>query len=203
MGPMFGTTMRAPLPAWVDDFAGDGPLVWVYCGNPRYQGLAGPADSIVVLRAAYDMLSDEDVRVIVAAGHQGKPEELPPPPANFRETDFLPGLTLARRCDLIVHHGGHGSCMTGAFAGTPAVIVPTYSERESNARRLAGLGVAELHIPVVDDTGEKRIDHAAFAETVRAMLADSSYRTRAEALSQRIGEYPGPEKIAERVEALL
>ena len=31
--------------------------------------------------------------------------------------------------------------MTGAFAGTPALIVPTMAERESNARRLAALGV--------------------------------------------------------------
>ena len=63
------------------------------------------------------------------------------------------------------------------------MIVPTYSERESNARRLASLGVAELQIPVVDETGEKKVSGAAFAETVQAMLAGSSYRTKAEALS--------------------
>ncbi len=103
----------------------------------------------------------------------------------------------------MVHHGGHGSCMTGAFAGTPALIVPTMTERESNARRLASLGVAELQIPVVDEINEKRVSSAAFGETVQTMLADSSYRTNAEALSRRMGEYGGPGEIAERIEALL
>jgi UDP:flavonoid glycosyltransferase YjiC (YdhE family) len=102
-----------------------------------------------------------------------------------------------------VHHGGHGSCMSAAFAGTPAVIIPTMAERESNARRMASLGVAELQIPVVDENGEKNISSAAFGESVRTMLADSSSRTKAEALSKRMGEYRGPGAIAERIEELL
>jgi len=204
IGPMFSSQMQVPLPAWIDEFASDKPLVWVYCGNPRYPPImAGAADSIVVLRAAYEALADQDLGVIVTAGFQERPEEIPPLPGNFREADFLPGLSLARRCDLVVHHGGHGSCMTGAYAGTPALIVPTMSERESNARRLASLGVAELQIPVVDKTGEKRVSIAAFGETVRTMLANSSYRTKAEALSKRMGKYGGPRAIAERIESLL
>ena len=37
----------------------------------------------------------------------------------------------------MVHHGGHSSVMTGLSAGTPAVIISTSTERESNARRPA------------------------------------------------------------------
>jgi len=205
-GPMFSSQAQAPLPDWIDDFAGDKPLIWVYCGNPRYKmgpNIAGPGDSIVVLRAAFEVLADLDARVIVTAGFQERPEELPPPPDNFREADFLPGLSLARRCDLVVHHGGHGSCMAGAFAGTPALIIPTISERESNARRMTSLGVAELLIPTVDESGEMRISSVEFGKTVQTMLADSSYRTKAAALSKRMGEYGGPGAIADRIEALL
>ncbi len=206
IGPMFVSQAQAPLPAWIDEFAGDKPLVWVYCGNPRYRifpDTTGAGDSIEVLRAAFAALADQNLGVIVTAGFQERPEELPPLPGNFRDADYLPGLSQARRCDLVVHHGGHGSCMTGAFAGTPALIVPTMTERESNARRLASLGVAELQIPVVDEINEKRVSSAAFGETVQTMLADSSYRTNAEALSRRMGEYGGPGEIAERIEALL
>jgi UDP:flavonoid glycosyltransferase YjiC (YdhE family) len=34
------------------------------------------------------------------------------------------------------HHGGYGSCQTGLVPGTPALILPTFPERESNARRI-------------------------------------------------------------------
>jgi len=57
---------------------------------------------------------------------------------------YLPGRAMAERCDLIVHHGGHSSVMTGLSVGTPAVIIPTITERESNARRLAALGAGEI-----------------------------------------------------------
>ena len=207
IGPMFGSQMQAPLPAWIDEFAGEKPLIWVYCGNPRYRDLGpdipGVADSIVILRAAFEALADQDLGVIVTSAFHERPEELPPPPGNFREADFLPGLSLARRCDLAVHHGGHGTCMTAAFAGTPALIVPTMAERESNARRFSSLGVAEMQLPTVDENDEKHISSAAFGENIQKMLADSSYRTKAAALSKRMGEYGGPGEIAERIEALL
>jgi UDP:flavonoid glycosyltransferase YjiC (YdhE family) len=31
---------------------------------------------------------------------------------------------MAERCDLMMHHGGHSSVMTGLAGGTPAVIIP-------------------------------------------------------------------------------
>jgi UDP:flavonoid glycosyltransferase YjiC (YdhE family) len=155
------------------------------------------------MRAAIEGLAGEDLSVLLTAGFQERPEELPPLPDNFREAAYLPGLSLARRCDLMVHHGGHGSCMTSAFSGTPALIVPTYSERESNARRLADLGAAGMHVPGVDETGEKHVDGAEFARTVQAMLAEPSYRRQAEALSARMKPSAGAAGIAQRIEELL
>ena len=205
MGPLFGSQMYDKLPNWIDEFAGNKPLIWVYCGNPRYFGaeFAGPADSVVVLKAVFEGLSDREVNVIITLGHQERPKDLPPPPNNFREANYLPGVSLAKRSDLMVHHGGHGSCMTGAYAGTPSLIIPTYSERESNARRLAGLGVAELMIPLVDETGEKHVNSKAFKELVFKMLSDPQYKTSAAALSKRMENYIDPEGIADRIEALL
>lgn len=208
LGPMFSPQTRAPLPSWIDEFAEDRPLVAVYGGKPRYFGASVPsfADSIVVLQAAYAGLADQDVRVIVMGGYQAKSDELPPRPGNFREADFLPGLSLAKRSDLLVHHGGHSSCMTAAFAGTPALIVPTFSERESNARRLANLGVANLLMPAADTSGAKRVNSTAFRDAVRVMLTEESHRKNAEALARRMADYAGPERvtqIAQKVERVL
>jgi len=68
---------------------------------------------------------------------------------------------------------------------------------------MTSLGVAELLIPTVDESGEMRISSVEFGKTVQTMLADSSYRTKAAALSKRMGECGGPGAIADRIEALL
>jgi UDP:flavonoid glycosyltransferase YjiC (YdhE family) len=71
------------------------------------------------------------LQVVLTTGHQPLPNEVGALPSNFRHAPYVPGLAMARRSDLMVHHGGHGSLVTGLSAGTPAVIVPTYSERET------------------------------------------------------------------------
>jgi UDP:flavonoid glycosyltransferase YjiC (YdhE family) len=40
---------------------------------------------------------------------------------NFTHATYLHGLAMAEHCDLMVHHGGHVSVMTGLQAGTPAL----------------------------------------------------------------------------------
>jgi len=45
-------------------------------------------------------------------------------PPNFYYASYVPGLAMAERSDLLIHHGGYGSCQTGLYAGTPAVIIP-------------------------------------------------------------------------------
>ena len=105
-------------------------------------------DSAIVLDACIQALADLDADVVVGAGNQ----ELPSPlPANFMPLDHAPGQVLARRADAMVHHGGHGSTLTALAAGTPALIIPTYSERESNARRAAALGAATYLVPETED----------------------------------------------------
>ena len=99
----------------------------------------GPEASIAALR-------DEDVQVVLTTGHHALPQEMLPLPANFRHEAYLPGLAMAEQADLLIHHGGYGSCQTGLFMGKPAVIIPTFSERESNARRVAGVGAGLISL---------------------------------------------------------
>ncbi len=202
MGPMFNGQSEADLPDWFDDFIDNKPLIWVYCGNPRYAAIPW-ADSIVVLEAAMEGLADRNVRVIMTAGHHAFPDELPPMPANFRREPFLPGLSLARRSDLIIHHGGHGSCMVGATAGTPALIIPTVSERESNARHFAALGVAEVLMPIEYCSGEKHLPGSRLWEAVETMLSDKSCINKAAGLSQKMQEFGGARRVADHIERLI
>jgi MGT family glycosyltransferase len=200
VGPIVWQRGKAVLPGWVDALSRHQPLIWVYSGNPRYANAPTPIDSIVVIRAAIQALGDQPVQVVLTTGYQDVPEEVGALPPNFTHAAYLPGLAMAERSDLMVHHGGHGSVMTGLQAGTPAVIVPTITERESNARRLVALGAGEIVMPVTRADGEKTIDALEFGAAVTRVLKDDAYRHSAERVSESMRQYPGAKGAADRVE---
>jgi MGT family glycosyltransferase len=206
IGPMVFQRSDAVLPTRVEELRGKNghgrgrPLIWVYSGNPRYFTSAGPCDSIVVIRAAIAALADEPVDVVLTTGYQELPEEFGTLPQNFRHAAYVPGPLMAERCDLIVFHGGHSSVMTTLKAGTPAVIIPTIRERESNARRLASLGAGEVVMPVNGADGEKRVDVAEFGMKVKRVLNEPSYRQSAKRVAESMRQFGGARAAAERIE---
>jgi UDP:flavonoid glycosyltransferase YjiC (YdhE family) len=160
------------------------------------------SDSVVVIHAAITALAHSDVQVVLTTGHQPLPERVAALPANFHYVSYVPGLAMARRSQMMVHHGGHGSLQTGLMAGTPAVIIPTYSERESNARRLAALGAGEFVLPTLDAAGEKHVDTAEFSAKMNRVLSDPRYREAAQRLAASMAQYGGAHEAADRIERL-
>src|SRR5208337_5566970 len=191
IGPILWQRDNATLPDWVLTLRHDQPVIWVYSGNPRYADAPTPIDSIVVIRAAIAALADAPVQVVLTTGYQDIPKELGTLPANFHHAAYVPGLAMAEHCDLMVHHGGHSSVMTGLSAGTPAVIVPTITERESNARRLVALGAGEIVMPADGLNGEKTIDASEFGAAVLRVLKDPAYRRSAQRVSESMQGYGG------------
>jgi MGT family glycosyltransferase len=154
---------------------------------------------MVVLSACISALANEDMQVILTTGHHSLPEQLLPLPGNFRYEPYVPGLAMAERCDLLIHHGGYGSCQTGLYAGKPSVIIPTYSERESNARRIAALG-AGVVIPVENSLAEKRVNVDELRKTVRHVLAVPTFVDNARKISARMRSYGGASQAASLIE---
>jgi UDP:flavonoid glycosyltransferase YjiC (YdhE family) len=109
---------------------------------------------------------------------------------------------MASRSDLLIHHGGYGSCQTGLYTGTPAVIIPTYSERESNARRVADVGAAEFVVPSIDLSGKRYVEVDELRVKVRQVLSDPSYAAHARQISQKLQEYGGATQAAILIEDL-
>jgi UDP:flavonoid glycosyltransferase YjiC (YdhE family) len=202
IGPILWQRGNAELPSAIAELDPARPIVWVYAGNPRYFGPAAtnPFDSIVVIKAAISAFGNAPVHVVLTAGFQDLPDEVGALPANFHRGTYLPGLAMAARADLMVHHGGHSSVTTGFAAGTPAVIIPTSTERESNARRAAALGTAELVLPVANGHAEKQIDLADFTTKVKRVLTDPSYRTSARRVADSMKNYGGATEAATRLE---
>ena len=108
---------------------------------------------------------------------------------------------MAARSDALIHHGGYGSCQTGLVTGKPAVILPTYSERESNARRIAALG-AGLLVEVATRGKAKFVDVEALRHAVRRALDEPSFTVRARELGDRLRGYGGPAYAATIIEGV-
>jgi UDP:flavonoid glycosyltransferase YjiC (YdhE family) len=199
VGPILWQKPGASLPDWVDRLDRDKPLIWVYSGNPSYGTFNQAFDSAVVVRACVAALAGEAMQVVLTTGYHPLPKDVVPLPANFRHEPYLPGLAMAERSDLLIHHGGLGSCQTGLVTGTPAVIIPTYAERESNARRVAALG-AGAFISVETLAGKKHVPVEDLRATVRRVLADPSFAANARRMSQKLRAYGGAAQAAELID---
>jgi UDP:flavonoid glycosyltransferase YjiC (YdhE family) len=185
---------HAALPASIPP-AGNRPLVYLYCGNPTYRAGGG---SNVVLDSAIEALGDADLDVIVGAGNQTLLASLP---ANFVAVEYAPGQALARRADVMIHHGGHGSTLTTLAAGTPALIIPTFSERESSARRVAALGAGRCLVPEGPGLGAHHVNTQSVDDAVHALVTTTSYRQAAQAVQHELAALPGSRGVADTVEA--
>jgi MGT family glycosyltransferase len=202
IGAVLWQNTEAHLPEWLIRLNSNKPVVWIYPGRLRYAGkMRTWIDSEVVLQASIEALANEDVQVILATGHQALPRSFLPLPANFRFEPFVPGIIMAEQADLMIHHGGYGSCQTGLYVGTPEVIIPTASERESNARRVVEQGAGEIVLPTSDVSGKrKKVDSAELSAKVRKVLSTSSYKENARRISARLKEYGGAPKAAQLIE---
>jgi MGT family glycosyltransferase len=201
VGPILYQRPDAVLPDWLGAFGRERPLVWVYTGNPSYGPVAPWADSMVLLRGCLAALADEDLDVVLTTGYQQLPEDVVTSlPANFRYEPYLPGLVMAAKSDLLIHHGGHGSSMTGLVTGTPAVVVPTYSERESNARRVAALGAGAVVPPTQGPSGEKELSVEELRAAVRRVLSDPSFAAGARRIAETMKSYGGAPEAARLID---
>ncbi len=109
---------------------------------------------------------------------------------------------MAERSDLLIHHGGYGSCQMGLYTGTPAVIIPTYSERESNARRVAAVGAGEVILPSEGTSRQKHVPVEELVAKVGQVLSDPSYTINARRVSEKMQAYGGAAEAARLIEDL-
>jgi UDP:flavonoid glycosyltransferase YjiC (YdhE family) len=201
IGAVLWQKPAAQLPQAIESLDPDRPIIWVYSGNPRYFSFHSPYDSEAVIQACIEALAVEPVQIVLTIGHHPLPAHLLPLPGNFLSFPFVPGLLMAQRSRIMIHHGGYGSCQTGFFTGTPAIILPTYSERESNARRVVQVGAGEMILPV-GRRGKKEISAEALKMAVRRVLADPGYRTNAQRIARLMAAYGGAAQAAHLIETL-
>ncbi len=202
IGPILWQKDDGKLPDWVNRLNNDRPVVWLYPGNIEYlKGSKTVFDSTTILQACVEALGNEELEVVLTTAFHALPEEFLPLPQNFHHTPYLPGLAMAEKSDMLIHHGGYGSCQTGLYTGKPALILPTFSERESNARRIAAVGAGIYILPNVDEIGRNK---EIFAEEIRNavlnILSDSSYAENAKRIGKQMKGYGGVSESIRQIE---
>jgi MGT family glycosyltransferase len=203
IGPILWQRQNNELPQWIANLNSKQPVIWLYPGNLQYmKGSRTPYDSEVVLKACIEALGNEAVQVVLTTGHHILPRRFIPLPPNFDHAPFLPGLAMAERSDLLIHHGGYSSCQMGLYTGTPALVVPTYSERESNARRIAEQGAGDYLLP--DIAGRKK--HVSADEVrnkVFNILSEDNYIKNAKRISSKMKTFGGAAEAARLIDELV
>jgi UDP:flavonoid glycosyltransferase YjiC (YdhE family) len=182
-GPM---SFEQPHPM-IDVPDGDEPLVLVAPSTAHDSGNH-------LVRTALAALAREPVRVVATTHHvvPQRPIEVPP---NAVLVDWLSYSQLMPAAALVISHGGHGTVCRALGAGTPLLISPMIGDMSETAIRVAWAG-AGLSLPW------RLCRPAPLRWSVRRILADGAFASRAAELAAWAGEHDGAERGAALIEQL-
>jgi UDP:flavonoid glycosyltransferase YjiC (YdhE family) len=114
------------------------PLVVAYTGHLID---SGGRSGILILESIARALAGLELDVIATTGLGQRGESLLAVAPNIQIHDWIDIPRLLQQSAAFIHHGGHGSCMAAIIAGVTSVVIPTFQEREFNARQLHELGL--------------------------------------------------------------
>ena len=147
-----------------------------------------------LVRTALAALAEEPVRV-VATTNRVRPQRPIEVPANAVLVEWLSYSQLMPAAALVVSHGGHGTVARALGAGTPVLISPITGDMGETAMRVAWAG-AGLSLPW------RLCRPGPLRWATRRLLADPSFRARAEEIAAWGREHDGADRGAELVEDL-
>jgi UDP:flavonoid glycosyltransferase YjiC (YdhE family) len=187
VGPILGNQLIPLHPSAARPSTANGvPEIFFYPGRP-HDGV-GPSGQ-ALLNVGLSALSGVDAAVTIATG--GFDFDIPEYPSHHVEIVPWRVISAEYKPDLIIHHGGHGACLTALSAGIPSVVVPTHVEREYNASNLAALGCGEF-LPI------EQADVPRVRRAIESMLHNPSCASKCRQWSETIAtrEYGGADLAA-------
>jgi UDP:flavonoid glycosyltransferase YjiC (YdhE family) len=141
------------------------PRVFAYTGRMR-DGNGNSGE--LVLRAVLDAARTDAFDLVVSTGGMDQiPADIRVDRPNVKMVEWVPMNAAYSTCDLVIHHGGHGSCLGALKHGVPSLIIPTHTEREYNARLIRQIGCGDL-------IGKDVVTGERIVEKVRQLLDSST-----------------------------
>ena len=147
-----------------------------------------------LLRAAFEGLADEPVRV-VGTTNRHEPEVPIEVPANAVCVDWISYTQAMRVADLVVCHGGHGTIARALSAGVPVLACPAIGDMTENGARVQWAG-AGLMVPW------RLAGPGPIRWAMRRLLAEPRFAARAREFATWAEGQDGAERGAELVEEL-
>ncbi len=173
---------------------------WMYTKGDRRRVLvtAGsrvtPEFDLDILSGLAEKVSALDMELLIAAP-QKVVSELSHLPDEIR-VGWLPLDVLAPTCDLLVHHAGGNTMLTGMANGVPQVVVPYLPYVVDYSTRLRDAGAARMILP-----GEDSPENVA--DACERVLGDPEYARSAAAIRDEMHSLPTPADLLGDVEALV
>jgi len=163
-------------PSFWDELDGRKPIIHVTQGT-----LANTSPQLFA--PALAGLADEDVLVVVATGARDPASlGLSDVPRNARIATFLSYPDLLPKLAAMVTNGGYGGVQMALAHGVPLVVAGMSEDKPEVAMRVAHAG-AGVNLRTSAPTPQQVRD------AVRAVLRDSRYRQRAQALAEEYARY--------------
>lgn len=188
-----GWTMRSvpfhgggTLPDWMAERKAR-PRICVTLGT-TVPHVAGVGSLESVLRAAAGV----DAEFVLALGDDPDLESLGTLPANVSVVGWTPLSTLLTTCDAIIHHGGSGTTLASAHAGTPQLAMPHGADNWINAAMIERCGLGLTRDPEDVD-----------AEVLKTLLHDEGLRASTREAAAALAAEPGPDQMVPRLLGLL
>jgi UDP:flavonoid glycosyltransferase YjiC (YdhE family) len=139
-------------------------------------------------------IADLDVDV-VAAITPGQRALLGPLPPGVRVAESAPLHLLLPACDLVVAHGGAGTCLTAVASGLPQLLIPRLPDHVRHADRVAEAGAGAVLTAPVDDPMMIR-------DRLTELLTTPACHAAAQRLQREMRAQPSPVEIAHDLEHL-
>jgi MGT family glycosyltransferase len=166
VGPVFedGTDVEWTPPA------GHGPLVVVSLGTTDM-------DELPLLARVLGALAHVEARILATVGDHADPWEIPTP-GNATVSRFVQHAAVLPHADLVISHGGIGTCLAALAHGLPVLCIPLGRDQPVNAAALARTGAAKV---LASTASPKQI-----AVAVDELLREPSYRQAAQQMASSL-----------------
>jgi UDP:flavonoid glycosyltransferase YjiC (YdhE family) len=190
----------AMLPVGVDDWT---PPPWWpdviearRAGRPVVLVTQGTAntDPALLTMPTIAALASQDLLLIATTDGFDADTALPAArrPANLRLERFIPFTELMPLADVVITNGGYGGVQMSLAYGVPLVVAGMSEDKMKVNARVAWSG-AGISLKTHSPSPEK------IRAAVRTVLADATYRSRAQQLMRAYAQYPGAPRAAEVV----
>jgi MGT family glycosyltransferase len=167
-------------------------------GRPLVYGSLGTLQSRDShhFRTMAEACASLDVQLVLAVG-RGTGEVDRDLPGNPVVVDYAPQIDLLSRAAATITHAGMNTAQQSLYFGVPLVAVPLTHDQPAIAARLAGSGAGIVLRP-------GRLNPRSLREALRQILpSDSTWRARAQELSQASRRAGGAHRAAEIAEQVI